>query len=109
MLLNFSFNNLKSFKNKVEFSMEPLTNNGSIENSIETGCKKKPYVYRTSAIFGANAAGKSNFIHAINYLQFLIESSYLKRLNEPMEIPIYKLGSKEENSHFEIEFIKICE
>lgn len=106
MLLNFSFNNLKSFKNKVEFSMEPLTNNGYIENSIETGCKKKPYVYRTSAIFGANASGKSNFIHAINYLQFLIESSYLKRLNEPMEIPTYKLGSKEENSNFEIEFIK---
>lgn len=106
MLLNFSFNNLKSFKNKVEFSMEPLTNNGYIENSIKTGCKKKPYVYRTSAIFGANASGKSNFIHAINYLQFLIESSYLKRLNEPMEIPTYKLGSKEENSNFEIEFIK---
>lgn len=106
MLLNFSFNNLKSFKNKVEFSMEPLTNNGSIENSIETRSKKKPYVYRTSAIFGANASGKSNFIHAINYLQFLIESSYLKRLNEPMEIPTYKLGSKEENSNFEIEFIK---
>ena len=106
MLLNFSFNNLKSFKDKVEFSMEPLTNNGSIENSIKTRCKKAPYAFRTSAIFGANASGKSNFIHAINYLQFLIESSYLKRVNEPMEIPTYKLGNKDDNSSFEIEFIK---
>jgi hypothetical protein len=106
MLLSFSFNNLKSFKNKAEFSMEPFTNNGSIDNAIETGCKKKPYVYRTSAIFGANASGKSNFIHAINYLRSLIESSYLKKLNEPMGIPTYKLGSTKENSTFEIEFIK---
>ena len=78
MLLNFSFNNFKSFKDKVEFSMEPLTNNGSSENSIETGYKKSPYVYRTSAIFGANASGKSNFVQALTYFQGLIESTYLK-------------------------------
>ena len=84
MLIIFNFSNLKSFKNMVEFSMEPLTNNGSVENSINTGYKKSPNVYRTSAIFGANASGKSNFIHAIKYLKFLVFDSYLKRLNEPM-------------------------
>lgn len=106
MLLNFNFSNLKSFKNKVEFSMEPLSNNGTTENAIETHYKKSPYVYRTSAIFGANASGKSNFIHAMNYLKFLVCSSYLKRLNESMEIPTYKLGDENENSLFEVEFIK---
>ena len=39
MLLNFSFSNFTSFKNKVEFSMEPLTNNGSVENAIQTVAK----------------------------------------------------------------------
>ena len=63
----------------VEFSMEPLTNNGSVENSINTGYKKSPNVYITSAIFGANASGKSYFIHAMNYLKSLVCSSYLKR------------------------------
>lgn len=106
MLLNFSFNNFKSFKDKVEFSMEPLTNNGSSENSIETGYKKSPYVYRTSAIFGANASGKSNFVQALTYFQGLIESTYLKRFNEKMDIPTYKLDDKEKNSTFEFEFIE---
>lgn len=86
--------------------MEPLTNNGSISNAIETGYKKAPCVYRTSAIFGANASGKSNFIEAMNYFQHLMESSYLKRLNESMELPSYKLYDEQKNSKFECEFIK---
>ena len=40
MLINFKFSNFKSFKDEAEFSMEPLTNNGSISNAIETGYKK---------------------------------------------------------------------
>lgn len=69
MLINFKFSNYKSFKDKAEFSMEPLTNNGSVNNAIETGYKKAPCVYRTSAIFGANASGKSNFIEAMLFLE----------------------------------------
>lgn len=106
MLISFKFSNYKSFKDSVEFSMEPLTNNGSISNAIETGYKKAPYVYRTSAIFGANASGKSSFIHAISYFQGLMEVSYLKRFNEQMEVPAYKLSDIEKNSTFEFEFIK---
>lgn len=106
MLINFKFSNYKSFKDKAEFSMEPLTNNGSISNAIETGYKKAPCVYRTSAIFGANASGKSSFIHAVSYFQGLMEMSYLKRFNEQMEVPAYKLSDTEKNSTFEFEFVK---
>jgi len=106
MLISFKFSNYKSFKDTVEFSMEPLTNNGSISNAIETGYKKAPQVFRTSAIFGANASGKSSFIHAISYLQGLMEASYLKRFNEQMEVPAYKLSDTEKNSTFEFEFVK---
>ncbi|MFR8206799.1 MAG: AAA family ATPase [Alphaproteobacteria bacterium] len=106
MLINFKFSNYKSFKDKVDFSMEPLTNNGSISNAIETGYKKAPCVYRTSAIFGANASGKSSFIHAVSYFQGLMEMSYLKRFNEQMEVPAYKLSDTEKNSTFEFEFVK---
>lgn len=106
MLISFKFSNYKSFKDKAEFSMEPLTNNGSISNAIETGYRKAPCVYRTSAIFGANASGKSSFIHAISYFQGLMEVSYLKRFNEQMEVPSYKLSDTQKNSTFEIEFLK---
>ena len=106
MLISFKFSNYKSFKDEAEFSMEPLTNNGSISNAIETGYRKAPCVYRTSAIFGANASGKSSFIHAISYVQGLMEVSYLKRFNEQMEVPSYKLSDTQKNSTFEIEFLK---
>ena len=106
MLISFKFSNYKSFKDEVEFSMEPLTNNGEVDNIIETGYKKSPVVYRTSAIFGANASGKSSFIHAVSYFQGLMEVSYLKRFNEQMEVPAYKLSEQNKNSTFEFEFIK---
>lgn len=88
MLIGFKFSNYKSFKDSVEFSMEPLTKNGAISNAVETAYRKAPWVYSSSAIFGANASGKSNFIEAINYFQHLMESSYLKRLNESMELSV---------------------
>lgn len=106
MLISFKFSNYKSFKDTTEFSLEPLTNNGSISNAVETGYKKAPQVFRTSAIFGANASGKSNFIDAILYFQILMESSYLKRFNDQMEVPVYKLNDAEKNTSFEVEFIK---
>lgn len=107
MLLNFIFKNFKSFKDKVEFSMEPLTNNGNVENALETGYKKSPYVYRTSAIFGANASGKSNFIQAIEYIRELIGISYMSPLEKIiLELPIYKLSNQNANAFFECEFIK---
>lgn len=107
MLINFKFSNYKSFKDEAEFSMEPLTNNGSISNAIETGYKKAPCVYRTSAIFGANASGKSNFIEAMNYFQHLMESSYLKRLNESMELPSYKLYDEQKIQNLNVNSLKM--
>lgn len=106
MLINFNFSNFKSFKNKAEFSMEPLTNNGANFNDIETGYKKAPHVYRSSAVFGANGSGKSNFIEAMLYLKQLIVFSYANSITADLNLQPYKLGSKSQSSLFEVEFIK---
>lgn len=106
MLINFNFSNFKSFKNKAEFSMEPLSNNGANFNDIETGFKKAPYVYRSSAVFGANASGKSNFIEAMLYLKQLIAFSYANSITADLNLQPYKLGNRSQSSLFEVEFIK---
>lgn len=106
MLINFNFSNFKSFKNKAEFSLEPLTNNGANFNDIETGYKKAPHVYRSSAVFGANGSGKSNFIEAMLYLKQLIVFSYANSITADLNLQPYKLGSKSQSSLFEVEFIK---
>lgn len=76
--------------------MEPLTNNGSISNAIETGYKKAPCVYRTSAIFGANASGKSNFIEAMLFFRMLVIRTYRNSTTSKFNIPIYKLAANKE-------------
>lgn len=106
MLINFNFSNFKSFKNKTEFSLEPLTNNGSNTNDIETGYKKAPNVYRTSAIFGANASGKSNFIEAMLYLKQLVMRSYANSITANLSLMLYKLGNHNPSPTFEVEFIR---
>ena len=62
MLVEFKFSNFLSFKEDVTFSMEPLSQNGSNPNTIDTQLKKIPQLYRTAGVFGANASGKTNFI-----------------------------------------------
>ncbi len=106
MLISFKFSNFKSFKDKVEFTTEPLTNNGDISNEIETGYKKSPYLYRTSAIFGANASGKSNFIEAMLFFKMLVIRTYRNSTTSKFNIPVYKLAKNNKNTTFEVEFLK---
>lgn len=106
MLISFNFTNYKSFKNRTEFSLEPLTSNGSDCNIIETGYKKSSQVFRTSAIFGANASGKSNFVEAFNIIRSLVTSSYTNSTTSSLAIYPYKLSGKPGNSCYETEFIK---
>ncbi|MBQ8750669.1 MAG: ATP-binding protein [Alphaproteobacteria bacterium] len=75
MLVEFKFSNFRSFKEEANFSMEPLSQNGSNPNTIITNLKKVPQLYRTAGIFGANASGKSNIILALTFLKFLVEQS----------------------------------
>lgn len=75
MLVEFKFSNFRSFKEEVIFSMEPLTQNGTNPNTINTGLKKIPQLYRTAGIFGANASGKSNVLDAFVFLKYLLRKS----------------------------------
>ena len=76
MLVEFKFSNFLSFKEDVTFSMEPLSQNGSNPNTIDTNLKKIPQLYRTAGVFGANASGKTNFIKAMAFLLYVIQESY---------------------------------
>lgn len=68
MIIDFEFSNHRSFKDTQSFSMRRDT---SLQNS-------KPSVYArdideglsmVSAVYGANASGKTNFFDAINTLK----------------------------------------
>lgn len=67
MLINFSVSNYLSFKGKQSFSM--------ISQSYEQEFFIEDHILKSSILFGANAAGKSNLISAIGLFREIILSA----------------------------------
>lgn len=102
MLLYFTVKNWKSFKGEATLNMLA----GRERSHFETLAKLPNYqlkVLPISAIYGANAAGKSNLIKAVEFLQNLILDPKKGLLN--FEGLSFKLNSetREEPSEFEIQ------
>ena len=59
MLIQFSVKNFTSFKDKQVFSMEAGTGDENIENIINVDER----ILKSTALYGANASGKTNLIN----------------------------------------------
>jgi len=107
MLVEFKFSNFRSFKEEAVFSMEPLSQNGSNPNTINTNLKKVPQLYRTAGIFGANASGKSNIMVAFGFLQFLVKQSAKSVVGDkfPSEFYAFADNASDKPITLDIQFI----
>ncbi|MBR0099638.1 MAG: ATP-binding protein [Treponema sp.] len=74
MLLEFETENYKSFKDRVKFSMIPAPKQKGLDYSIltETINNKIFKSLSTSVIYGANAAGKTNIIGALDVFRAIV-------------------------------------
>lgn len=79
MLLRLIAENLTSFKEAVEFNTFPSSKSHSHENHKIT-CGHATAL-RMSAIYGANGAGKSNLLQALNLLQTLVKTETLRKID----------------------------
>lgn len=82
MLLQFSVENYKSFKDQAVLSLEASTDKELERNLTVVG---KNRILNSAAVFGANAAGKSNLFLAITAAVMLIRQSNSRQINEPLE------------------------
>ena len=102
MLIDFTFKNIRSFKEEVTFSME--VGEGIVEYTKENTISSRDIdVVKSSFIFGGNASGKSNVIRAFQLLRDIIvygTSSELKTL------PIDTFANRTSNTYFKIRLIK---
>lgn len=91
MLLEFSYENFLSFKNKVTFSMVATTLRDrkvkAEECTFAVGDEIKLSLCKAAAVFGANASGKSNFVKALSFYKWFILNSS-KDLQSGEEIPV---------------------
>lgn len=74
MLIEFSVKNFLSFKNKVTLSMEKGNGDENLDNIISTNNLN---LLKTTAIYGANASGKSNILKAFTCAILMVRNSSL--------------------------------
>ena len=82
MLIRFSFKNFKSFKNENCLDMEATSLKEHEYNVAKT--ENGEYL-KVSAIYGANASGKTNVLQAFNYMKKRILVSDDSKKNSPID------------------------
>lgn len=102
MLIDFSFKNVRSFKDEVTFSMEVgegITDYAE-ENTISSGDIE---VVKSSFIFGGNASGKTNVIRAFQLLRQIVVDGTPSELEL---LPRDTFANESGDTNFKIHFTK---
>jgi len=111
MLIEFSVGNYASFKDTVTLSMVAAKLNSrdrSIDENNKIFIDKNLSLLSSTAIYGANASGKSNLVSAMSFMRrFVIGSSKETQFSESINIKPFLLSpeTSREPSFFEMVFI----
>jgi len=104
MLLEFTVGNFLSFKESVTLSLE----SGAITDFPENTFRKGKYsLLKSIVIYGANASGKSNLIHAISQMRNIVKTSAKMSSSDIFDVTPFLLntGTEGKASFFEILFL----
>lgn len=104
MLLQFTFNNYKSFKDETTLDMM-ATSIKDHESDVATDAYGER-VLKVAAIFGANASGKSNIFKAFRFMNYFVRRSFIEEneVSPGLEVEPFKFISQTEPSSFEVVF-----
>lgn len=111
MLIQFDVGNYKSFKDVVTFSMVAAQIKAKDKRLDENNVFKvddELSLLKSTAIYGANASGKSNFISAVHFMkQFVLGSSKDTQADEAIPVEPFRLNTDTacQPSFFEMVFI----
>lgn len=104
MLIRFRAENIFSFKEQIEFSMIPSLERIHAHQVFRTKKRSDVNLTRFAALYGANAAGKSNLVKVLRFAQNMI----VHGLKPEAQIPIQRFRLSQDCLHrpakFEIEF-----
>lgn len=112
MLIEFKFKNFTSYKDENSILLTRVKSFKELENTHLIKSTKGIELLKSSAIYGSNGGGKSNFIEAMLFMKDAVHNSFsesLKKDEDRGRIDYYfKLSSSTENkpTFFEISFLK---
>lgn len=104
MLVNFTFQNFRSFRDEKTLSMEA----GSIKELHESVFQKSIYQLLPAAVmYGANSSGKSNVLLALRTMRSVLLGSVRLNPNDKLYFQPFKLDLTSANNptSFEIQFL----
>ena len=103
MLIRFSFKNFKSFKDENCLDMEATSLKEHDYNVAKTDSTE---ILKVSAIYGANASGKTNVLQAFSYMKKRILVSDDSKVNSPIdEENIYSFMINDNPISLEVEIL----
>ena len=108
MIIEFSVYNFKSIADKQTLSMIADKGDELEKNVLALEEPKKLRLLRSAAIYGANAAGKSNFIKAITTMaSIVVDSATNTKSSDSLPLSSFRLSDRYSNSptEFEVNFI----
>ena len=109
MLINFTIKNYKYIKDEQLLSMVSNKQKEHLETHTFEVQKPVPTrLLKTAAIYGANAAGKSNLLKALGAMQEIVVHSatrYQRGNSLPIKPFLFDVASRHESTEFEVNFI----
>jgi len=109
MLIDFKVKNYRSIKEEQNLSMVSSKQKEHLEtHTFESSDPSHIRLLKTSAIYGANAAGKSNIIKALQAMQEMViysASKYQRGDKLPVKPFLFDALSKDEPTEFEVIFV----
>ena len=109
MLIEFNVTNFRSIKETQTLNMAANNTKGLENNYFDSGVKGIPRLLSSVAMYGANAAGKSNFVEAISFMcDFVLNSSKKLQQGDSIAVTPFKFDNENRTapSEFEVIFIK---
>lgn len=105
MLIEFKVKNFHSIQDEQIFSLVASSQKQHTNNTFKIESEKLTLL-KSAAIYGANAAGKSNLIKAFAVMNEIVIKSAIVQRDEKLPILPFLLGQNEkESTEFEISFI----
>ena len=108
VLVEFSVENFLSFRDEQRFSMVAAEDRASDKGVISAVRLDDAKLLTCAAIYGPNAAGKSNLVRAINYVKLLVTNSFDRNPNNGTGVQPFRLNAKyrDQTTKFKIVFLQ---
>src|SRR5262249_18167406 len=105
MLIEFRVGNFRSFAEPQTLSLVASSDTRPPDNCFHFG---KLHLLKSAAVYGANASGKSNLIHAFNFMrQLVLHSATTMNVGDPIPVVAFQLSPdwRGKPSFFEAAFV----